>query len=178
MLIEIPYNRERAVEYAKRWALERNPLFIDFTGQGGDCTSFASQCLLAGSCAMNFTPTFGWYYIDPTRRTPSWSGVEFFYDFITANRGIGPFARELPISRAMLGDMIQLQKEDDWYHTLVITRIDGDELFVSAHTLDFLDRPLSEYQYDKSRLLHIEGVRYKGESNCFLPLYNGTELRL
>ena len=31
MLIDLPYIRERAVEYALRWALSRNPLFIDFT---------------------------------------------------------------------------------------------------------------------------------------------------
>ncbi|MBR5616363.1 MAG: amidase domain-containing protein, partial [Clostridia bacterium] len=43
MLIEIPYMRERAVEYALRWALSRNPLFPDFAGIGGDCTNFVSQ---------------------------------------------------------------------------------------------------------------------------------------
>ena len=36
MLLTRPYFRERAVEYARRWALSRNPLFIDFTGVGGD----------------------------------------------------------------------------------------------------------------------------------------------
>ena len=36
MIVEKPYDRERAVEYARRWALSRNPLFIDFTGIGGD----------------------------------------------------------------------------------------------------------------------------------------------
>ena len=44
---------ERAVAYARRWALDRNPLFVDFTGQGGNCTNFVSQCVLAGSCVMN-----------------------------------------------------------------------------------------------------------------------------
>ena len=39
MIIEFPYDRERAVEYAKKWALSRNPLFLDFTGRGGNCTS-------------------------------------------------------------------------------------------------------------------------------------------
>jgi len=178
MLNEKQYDRIAAVMYARKWALSRNPLFEDYAGIGGDCTSFASQCLLAGSCTMNFTPTFGWYYISPTRRTPSWSGVEFFYDFLIANRGIGPYARELPLTQGELGDIIQLQKENDWYHTLVITRIEDGEIFVSAHTNDALDRPLSEYQYDSSRLLHIAGVRYVVDADCFAPLYNGTELRL
>ena len=32
MLASLPYNRERAISYARRWALDRNPLFFDFTG--------------------------------------------------------------------------------------------------------------------------------------------------
>ena len=81
MLTDISYNREYAVAYARRWALMRNPLFIDFTGIGGNCTNFVSQCLLAGSSVMDFTPTFGWYYRSPEDRAPAWSGVEQLYDF-------------------------------------------------------------------------------------------------
>ena len=60
MLIIRPYRRDRAVTYARTWALDRNPLYIDFSGQGGNCTNFASQCVLAGSCAMNYTADYGW----------------------------------------------------------------------------------------------------------------------
>ncbi|MBQ3571404.1 MAG: amidase domain-containing protein, partial [Clostridia bacterium] len=42
------YNRQNAVEYAKKWALKRNPKYYNFDNIGGDCTSFASQCLFAG----------------------------------------------------------------------------------------------------------------------------------
>ncbi len=55
MLLPVPYDRRRAVEYARRWALSRNPLFVNFAGQGGDCTSFVSQCILAGCGIMNGT---------------------------------------------------------------------------------------------------------------------------
>jgi hypothetical protein len=102
MLLTKNYNRDRAVEYARRWALDRNPLFVDFTGIGGNCTNFVSQCVLAGCCTMNYTPDFGWYYVSPEERAPAWSSVEYFYDFLTeqpdfknANGGIGPFAREV-----------------------------------------------------------------------------------
>ena len=64
MIVYKEYNRARAVEYARRWALSRNPLFTNFAGRGGDCTNFVSQCIYAGTCQMNFTPSFGWYYID------------------------------------------------------------------------------------------------------------------
>ena len=81
MILVKPYNRERAVNYAETWALRRNPLFLNFAGRGGDCTNFTSQCLLAGSCTMDFTPDFGWYYINENDRAPAWSSVRYFYDF-------------------------------------------------------------------------------------------------
>ena len=59
---EIPYNRDAAVAYARKWALGRNPAYYDFQDVGGDCTNFASQCIYAGARTMNFTSVFGWYY--------------------------------------------------------------------------------------------------------------------
>ncbi|HOA54831.1 MAG TPA: amidase domain-containing protein, partial [Clostridiales bacterium] len=59
-----PYDRDKAVRYAHRWAYERNPAYYDFEKLGGDCTNFASQCIYAGSGIMNHTPVYGWYYIN------------------------------------------------------------------------------------------------------------------
>ena len=42
------YNAQKAVNYAKRWALDRNPDYYDYSGMGGDCANFVSQCLIAG----------------------------------------------------------------------------------------------------------------------------------
>ena len=81
MILEKPYNRENAVKYARKYALVRNPLYFTFEGIGGNCTNFVSQCILAGSCVMNYTPTFGWYYRSLDDRSPSWTGVEFFFNF-------------------------------------------------------------------------------------------------
>ena len=53
--IDAKYDRNNAVEYAKRWALSRNPRYYDFHGIGGDCTNFASQCIYAGAGVMNYT---------------------------------------------------------------------------------------------------------------------------
>ena len=89
MLITKPYQNDRAVEYARTWALSRNPLFTDFTGRGGNCTNFVSQCVYAGSCVMNETPTFGWYYKSLDDRSPSWTGVEYFYDFFVQPIDVG-----------------------------------------------------------------------------------------
>ena len=92
MLISVPYNRIKATEYAKRWAYLRNTAFYDFQNLGGDCTNFASQCLFAGTGIMNFTPTFGWYYIDGNDKSPAWTGVPYFYNFMTRKEvSSGPF---------------------------------------------------------------------------------------
>ena len=87
------YNRQSAVEYARRWALGRNPAYYDFEGIGGDCTSFVSQCLYEGSGIMNYTPVYGWYYNSLSDRTASWSGVEYLYNFLVTNTSVGPYGR-------------------------------------------------------------------------------------
>ena len=60
-MIFVEYDRERAVEYAKKWALGRNPEYYDYSDIGGNCTAFASQCVYAGCGIMNYTPDYGWY---------------------------------------------------------------------------------------------------------------------
>ncbi|MBR2019541.1 MAG: amidase domain-containing protein [Clostridia bacterium] len=186
MLVTKPYRRERAVEYAKRWALDRNPLFVDFTGFGGNCTNFVSQAVLAGSCTMNYTPDFGWYFISAEDRAPAWSSVEYFYDFFTEtpsfaskNGGIGPYAREVTREEATLGDVIQYANSmGDWYHTVLITGFDGDEILVSAQSDNALDRPLSSYRNAvQKRFLHIEGVRIEIDDDvCFETLLSGAAM--
>lgn len=156
---EIPYNRDAAVAYARRWALERNPAYYDFEKIGGDCTNFASQCIYAGAQTMNFTPVFGWYYRSSYDRSASWSGVRYLYNFLVNNQGIGPYARVVQQREAEPGDIVQLGTESgDFYHSPVITAI-TPTILVAAHTYDALDRPLSSYVYEAVRFLHIEGVR-------------------
>ena len=43
------YDKISAITYAKKWAMARNPKYYNFDNLGGDCTSFVSQCLFAGS---------------------------------------------------------------------------------------------------------------------------------
>lgn len=187
MLAYKEYNRARAVEYAKRWALSRNPLFTDFAGRGGDCTNFVSQCILAGCCTMNFTVDFGWYFINSADRAPAWSSVEFLYDFLTSdpifvteNGGVGPFGIEVSAQGAFEGDIVQLaNSEGDFYHTLIITGFSGGDTLVSAHTNDALDKPLREYPYSSLRYIHIEGVRIDIEDDsCFEALINGEAINI
>ncbi|MBO5212004.1 MAG: amidase domain-containing protein [Clostridia bacterium] len=175
-MLEKEYLRERAVMYARKYAFMRNPLFYSFAGIGGNCTNFVSQCVLAGSCVMNFTAVYGWYYLSTTRRSASWTGVEYFYNFMTQNTDVGPFGEEVSIENAEIGDVIQLANEaGDFYHTLIISKIDeSGEIYICANSNDALDRPLSEYNYFSLRVIHILGVRYDTRFiiDCFESLYS------
>ena len=174
MILEKEYQRERAVMYARKYALVRNPLFFTFEGIGGNCTNFVSQCLLAGSCVMNFTPLYGWYYLSTNRRSASWTGVDFFYNFLTQNVGVGPFGGEIALSDAQIGDIIQLSNGANYYHTLIITEITENDVLVCANSIDSLDRPLSSYNYANLRVIKIFGVRYDTRYiiDCFDSLFS------
>ena len=51
------YNRDNVVSYAKQYANNYNPNYIDYATYEGssDCANFVSQCLYAGGIAMTDT---------------------------------------------------------------------------------------------------------------------------
>lgn len=154
------YDREKAVSYARRWAMGRNPQFYDYSNIGGDCTNFASQVLYAGYGQMNYKPVFGWYYIDANRKSPSWTGVNELYNFVVSNRGPGPRGVVVGIDDIEPGDLVQLDFNGDgrFDHTPVILET-GDftpeTILLAAHSADSLNRPLSDYDYENVRFLHM-----------------------
>lgn len=152
-----PYNRTLAINYAKKWALARNPKYYNFDPVGGDCTSFVSQCLYAGSQKMNYSSKIGWFYKNGYSKSPSWSGVEFLYDFLVNNKGVGPRGKEVSQSQIEAGDIAQLSFSGNKFeHSLFI--LDPSTLSVAAHTYDVLGKKISEYNFSKVRLIHIIGV--------------------
>jgi len=155
----LPYHRDLAAAYAQHWALARNPEYYDFSDLGGDCTNFVSQCVFAGSKRMNPSPETGWYYYSLQQRAPAWTSVEFFYDFMLRNRGVGPYAVLVQPSRAQPGDVIQLGNDSGFYHSLLVLQNRGSEIYVAAHSDDALWRALSSYSYQRARCLHFPGVR-------------------
>lgn len=160
------YDRSAAVEYAREWAFARNPDFYDFSRIGGDCTSFASQCLYAGSGVMNFTPDVGWYYLSADDRAAAWSGVEYFYNFLIGNRfspvgnGDGPFAEETELAALKQGDFVQLGNERSFYHTLVCVGFwENGVPLMAAHSNDAYAKPLTAWVFQRLRCIHLLGVR-------------------
>ena len=184
VIVTKPYRREKAVAYARKWALGRNPLFTDFTEIGGDCTNFVSQCLYAGGCVMDIGGDTSWYYINADERAPAWTGVDFLFRYLTGRDGYpeidqrrGPFAFVVNRSGVIPGDVVQISDEDGvFYHSLLVSEVEGGEIYVCAHTLDSLDRPLSSYSNVGERFLHIEGIKVAvNDTPCFSMLMQGGE---
>jgi hypothetical protein len=160
----LPYNREAAVDYARKWAMSRNPNYYNFDKLGGDCTNFASQCIHAGGGMMNPQPTFGWYYYNANNRSPSWTGVEFLHNFLIRKSGTGPVGVEVPMEQVQPGDISQFANETDRFtHSQVVVSVGKapalDNILVCTHTYDSLDRALSTYEFTKLRFIHIDGVQ-------------------
>lgn len=186
MIVTKPYNREVAVEYALKWALSRNPLFYDFTGGGGNCTNFVSQSVLAGALTMNPTDTFGWYYTNLNDRSPSWTGVREFYefmcgigDFAPIRNRVGPFCEEVGREKMEIGDVVQLaNSRGQFYHSLLVTGFRDGDILISAQSNDALNRPLSTYNYTTARFLHVVGVNVElaDDIRAFLELLNAVAI--
>lgn len=163
--IILPYNRERAVQYAHNWAFKRNPKYFNFDNFGGDCTNFASQVLYEGSGIMNTTPVYGWYYFNSYNRSPSWAGVDYLYDFLIGNKGLGPFAEVVDFKDVQPGDIIQLAfyEETNFDHSPVVVDAgrsgNPSDILISAHTYDRDNYSLTNYNWVGIRCIHIIGVR-------------------
>ena len=160
----LSYDRQAAVRYARRWAHGRNPAYYDFDALGGDCTNFASQCLYTGTGVMNFDPVYGWYYIDGSQKAPAWTGVPYFYNFITREEvSPGPFGLQASLWEVEPGDFVQLRFSGERFgHTPVIVEVGEPprlgNILVAAHSIDADYRPLDSYTFQELRFLHILGA--------------------
>ena len=153
------YNRELAIQYAKRWALGKNPNYFHFEGIGGDCTNFISQCLLAGGGKMNYDKYYGWFYINKDNRSPSWTSVKYLQRFLLSNNSPGFVVKIMPIYKLQVGDIIQIRQNiHEFNHSVIISRITNNEIYVCAHSYDALDKPLSSYNALELKGLHIIGI--------------------
>ena len=159
------YARQKAVDYARKWALGRNPHYYSFAGEGGDSANFVSQCLYAGAGVMdNASPGGGWYYINAKNCAPAWSSAKYLNRFLLANQAAGPYASVVALCQLEAGDVIQLATlQGTPHHTLLVVRTGAvpavENILVCAHSYDSLDRPLSTYVIQTMQCLHIDGVR-------------------
>ena len=163
------YNRISATQYARRWALSRNPKFKDYEELGGNCTNYISQCVNAGGIPMDSDGNNimkEWYWYNDSNRTPSWTGSQPFFEYFTKNNSdesenFGVYAKQTNYDELELGDVVQLIKDGKAYHTMMITGIllEGEYIYdylICQNTYDLLDYPLS-LKVGEKRYLKIFG---------------------
>ncbi len=155
-----PYDAMSARNYAEKWATTRNPEYYNFDKLGGDCTNFVSQCLFAGTGIMNYSKNLGWYYNSLNDRAPAWTGVEFLYKFLTKNDDVSVFGERTELSKISIGDVIfMVRNNTEIYHSVIVSRIINQEIYVCSHTFDALNRPLFSYYYQSIIPVRILGYR-------------------
>ncbi len=108
---------------------------------------------------MNYSP-LGWFYINSSNRSPSWTSVQALREFLLSNTKIGPFATIAPLESLQVGDLIQLRQNPTRFnHTVIISKIANGQIYVCAHSNDALNKPLSAYAFEELLGLHILGCR-------------------
>lgn len=153
------YDREKALRYAKRYALQPNinlAYCSTWNRIAADCTNFASQVLWQGGIPMQYgggSQDKGWWYTKSCAwwgSSRSWRQVNELLRYLTLDSGIGEFRKTARELRA--GDLIfyRIRSAHDGYscdgnlfnHTTVVTGFDGaGEPLVSYHSNEALDVP-------------------------------------
>jgi len=112
---------------------------------------------------MNYSQN-PWFYKQKFVYSPSWTGVEFLYNFLTTNKGLGVYGEKCKINDCQIGDVIQLKfrRKSSFSHSLIITQIEDfvpNKIYVCANTSDAKDVLLSRYIYEEIRYIHVIGYR-------------------
>ena len=85
--------------------------------------------------------------------------MEYLYNFLTRNRGVGPYGSEASAEQLLPGDLVHLSFDGKRYGhcALIVTTL--PEIRVAAHTFNSDNRPLGSYTFQKKRFIHLEGSR-------------------
>lgn len=177
--VDNEYDSEAAVDYAMTWVdpikvIRNDDDFGVYDSYGGNCNNYISQCLNAGGIPMDSdgysNEQWKWYgeEIDDdqsdTGRSPSWTGVNEFYNYANENEGYGLEALvDENVYSGSIGDVLQYGHDDEWLHSVIITDVvkdsDGDILdyLINSNTTDRINYPASAYGYSELRLIKILG---------------------
>lgn len=173
------YNWKAAAAYAYNNALKNVPNSAYFQSNGGDCTNFASYCLLAGGWKQRIDLTAGinvyksdksWYSIstNPGCTSYSWGGAQPFYNFLAAN-----YQRATPVSvvyhldQLQKGDIVQSDTGKDnqfngWDHTMVVSDKRNGIIYLSYHNTNIRNISFGDMQEKMKNQAHGQPVRYIG----------------
>lgn len=165
------FDRNKAVAYANQYYHSRNPIWYNFTDEGGNCQNYASQCLLEGGIPLDYSGEEQWkcYVEDPnyepeineeetaTGRTRSWVNVGYFYNYAKWNEGKGMAAdANVNLYYAQPGDII-IVGNNGLSHTVIVSKVVDGHILVNSNSIDMKDYPVEAYTYTTVMLIKILG---------------------
>lgn len=157
------YSANKAIEYAKRWALIPNPKYI--FARTGDCANFVSQCLYAGgikTTSLWFPAYYAWgmgynYYgmyckVWQYYYSRAWSFVDGLFDYFSQKKycygcgffGVRDGTEKYVVSAVKyvaefvdVGDILFFT--EDWgcsikYHVVIISKVLKNDVNICGHT--------------------------------------------
>ena len=158
------YDRSRAVAYSSQWTGSRNEEWDDFSGRGGNCQNYVSQCLAAGGIPMDRQCDNRWMWNGAGNYTASWVGVDDFFAYAAGNQGSGLAAStDFSYYSGEEGDLICMGSETDWNHIVMISQVVRDEqgntvdYLINSNTSDVKNFPVGAYPNSYQRLIKIFG---------------------
>lgn len=144
------YNPFVARDYAYKWWNQRNNKQYGYYSRvsGGcyncwpDCTNFVSQAIKSGGIEERKTGSY-WYYND-TKPSYAWGVANSFYKHFKARAKEAKYFRELSV-----GDVVNVDfdHDGDIEHSAIITKIDYYDAYVTQHSSDKKDIPISKWLY-------------------------------
>lgn len=145
MAIPAGLNYAAMVTYARKYWDIYNSTYRDFSanGGGGDCTNFISQILREGGWAFVFglyTSANAWWY-NALNQSYTWAGAENWSWFAPKRTVALTNVWNLTIADVLQADF---QKNGTMDHTMFVTKKTTTEIYMTYHSTDHLDRPLSE----------------------------------
>ncbi|MBD7914438.1 amidase domain-containing protein [Clostridium sp. Sa3CUN1] len=150
----INYSREKAREYAIKWAINPNKEYYNYVNDGGDCTNFVSQVLRAGGMEFigsknSATNINSWFYYSSNlpNRTVTWTAAKAFNSHFGKELKRVYKYREFKIEDALIkweeiynsiyiGDIVQYSRPNNIaFHSQAITDLlDKKTIYFSQHS--------------------------------------------
>ena len=166
------YNRDKALEYAKKWVNKRDSEWTTFDA---NCQNYASIVLYTGGIPMDYTGSANdfkqWkfyssaYNENETNKgyVYTWTSVPRFSYYVKNNTGSGICAvYDENLYAAEAGDIIHVGTINPRRHALVVIgnyKVDGKvvDILVNSNTVDLENYPMSAYVYPYTSLIKVYG---------------------
>ena len=159
------YNINAAISYANEWAYDRNPEYNDYSGMGGDCANFVSQCLHAGGIPMD---------PDWNTSTLSWTGTISQSDHLCRKYGLDKLVATN--DNILPGCPVYYQWHSDWRsdydvdHVTICTGYNSQGVpVVNGHTRDIKNYPW-RYGYDDTTYMTLQLTGSNDTLNNTIPI--------